>query len=101
MIFVFKFHSPWSELHGETFSIESASAFDAGVRASYKVQDTFAPVPAAQRIKARAEFVASYPSRRAFEAAEESGEVEALTRHRHDFRDGDVCSTCDALRGAA
>jgi hypothetical protein len=22
-------------------------------------------------------------------------------RHRHDFRDGDVCSTCDALRGAA
>jgi hypothetical protein len=22
-------------------------------------------------------------------------------RHRHDFRDGDVCSTCDAARGAA
>lgn len=25
----------------------------------------------------------------------------ARKAHRHDFRDGDVCSTCDAVRGAA
>lgn len=32
-------------------------------------------------------------------AASDAGrEYLASVRHRHDFRDGDICSTCDAVR---
>ena len=89
VIYLFKFHAPWSELHGETFTVQDSDAFTAGVRASYRVSDTFAG--SAKRAAARAEFVATFPSRKAYETFEESG-VHPTYAERRDAlgRDADA-----------
>lgn len=117
MVFLFVIRASGSELDGETFTIQDTDAVRAGVRAAHKVDDTFSLASPARRASARAEYVATFPSRRAYEAAEESGVSltpamadavldvclgeELRACKRHDFRDGDVCSRCDAMRGAA
>ena len=70
MIYQFVIRAEGSELDGETFEVQDSSAFNAGVRASYHVQDTFSMAPRARRLAARAEFVASYASRKALEQSE-------------------------------
>ena len=93
VIYQYRFHAPGSDLQDEPFDIQDQTRARADARADFHVRDTFS---LARRTDVRAVFVAEYTSRRAAERAE-SGE----TCKRHDFRDGDICSRCDAMRRSA
>lgn len=80
MIYQFRICAEGSELDGETFEVQDTDAFNAGVRASYHVQDTFSMAPRARRLAARAVFVANYPSRRAMDEAEEGPSIAKAKR---------------------
>lgn len=97
MIFVYAISAPGSELDGETFEIQDQTRDRANDRAAGRVRETFAW---ARRTDARAVHVATWPSREALRKAEaaESGVSLRSSCKRHDFRDGDICSRCDALK---
>ena len=100
MVYQYRFHAPGSELHGEPFDIQSTTRASADARAEFHVRDTFSLTT---RRDVSAEFLAEYTSRRALELADTmpAPADSATTCKRHDFRDGDVCSRCDAMRGVA
>ncbi len=75
MLHIFIIRASGSDLDEETFEIQDSDVIRAGARASARVADTFALASPAMRQRARAEYVATFASRRALEKTEESGVV--------------------------
>lgn len=127
MVYVFRVSAPGNDLDGETWDFQSATYAIASQRAYARLADTFALSKAEPHLI----FVGEYSSRvamaRAVDRAEESGvaltpaDVDTVLAvaladdlspglakaatsdpcKRHDFRDGDLCSKCDAMRRSA
>lgn len=69
---LYEIDAPGSELHGEPFTITDESRTRADERAAFHVRDTFA---LSTRRDVRAVHRASFPSRRAYEQWDGSGEA--------------------------
>jgi len=69
---LYEFDAPGAELHGEPFTITDTSRTRADERAAFHVRDTFS---LSTRKDARAVHRASFPSRRAYQRWDESGEA--------------------------
>jgi hypothetical protein len=73
MLHVFVIQAEGSDLDGEPFEVQDTDTHRARERAANRVRDTFSLASPAMRARARAEYIRSFPSRRAYETALESG----------------------------